>query len=373
MILFYVLYVCLIVKGQLDCGAAELGETDYLRLNKDKEGDLVESDIELSRPPPPVVKAEISDNDKITPSVDHLRPGAMNTSEWCAQSEAEIFSQKYWYDCLCRRRCQQQLISEEWWSLPWYHKFRVALESPFTIARDWSIPTCDKKLWSKKCAILQPIVASQVLLCAFGMTGEQHHSVSAPLVALLVALVPSALIYCLADAENPPQSPIFALSWGFSSFTMCVCWIYLLAGELVTVLTVVGISFNIPAGMLGLTILAWGNSVGDLVANTAVARDGLERMAMTGCYAGPAFNLLVGCGVSFTVSCASLYPKPFPIHFDDSAIISLSFLLCHLPITLAIVHFRGYLVDSFLALYLFAVYFIYSIVQIEVFMNKEVN
>ena len=45
--------------------------------------------------------------------------------------------------------------------------------------------------------------------------------------------------------------------------------------------------------VLGLTVLAWGNSIGDMSTNLAMARKGLANMAMTACYAGPVFNLLV--------------------------------------------------------------------------------
>ncbi len=47
--------------------------------------------------------------------------------------------------------------------------------------------------------------------------------------------------------------------------------------------------------VLGLTVLAWGNSIGDFSTNMAMARKGLANMALTACYAGPVFNLLVGC------------------------------------------------------------------------------
>ena len=47
------------------------------------------------------------------------------------------------------------------------------------------------------------------------------------------------------------------------------------------------------AQVLGLTVLAWGNSIGDMSTNLAMARKGLANMAMTACYAGPVFNLLV--------------------------------------------------------------------------------
>ena len=45
--------------------------------------------------------------------------------------------------------------------------------------------------------------------------------------------------------------------------------------------------------VLGLTVLAWGNSIGDFSTNMAMARKGLANMALTACYAGPVFNLLV--------------------------------------------------------------------------------
>ena len=53
--------------------------------------------------------------------------------------------------------------------------------------------------------------------------------------------------------------------------------------------------------MLGLTVLAWGNSVGDLSTNMAMARKGLSNMAMTACFAGPVFNMLVGLGLGFSL------------------------------------------------------------------------
>jgi sodium/potassium/calcium exchanger 6 len=46
-------------------------------------------------------------------------------------------------------------------------------------------------------------------------------------------------------------------------------------------------------------VLLWGNSMGDLSANLAMARKGMSDMATTGCFAGPTFNLSVGTGLGF--------------------------------------------------------------------------
>ena len=52
---------------------------------------------------------------------------------------------------------------------------------------------------------------------------------------------------------------------------------------------------------MGLTVLAWGNSMADLSANVTMARKGLANMAITACFAGPVFNILIGLGAGFGV------------------------------------------------------------------------
>jgi sodium/potassium/calcium exchanger 6 len=53
--------------------------------------------------------------------------------------------------------------------------------------------------------------------------------------------------------------------------------------------------------VLGVTVLAWGNSLMDYLNNTAMAgrSRGGNSMAMTACFAGPLFNMLVGLGLGF--------------------------------------------------------------------------
>lgn len=45
-----------------------------------------------------------------------------------------------------------------------------------------------------------------------------------------------------------------------------------------------------------MTVLAWGNSVGDYTTNGSLAQRGLSEMSMAACFAGPSFNLLIGLG-----------------------------------------------------------------------------
>lgn len=80
---------------------------------------------------------------------------------------------------------------------------------------------------------------------------------------------------------------------------MAASWIDYIADNLVALLDFIGIVLHIPGTIMGLTILAWGNSVADLSANVAMARKGFANMSMTACTAGPVFNILVGLGLGF--------------------------------------------------------------------------
>lgn len=54
-----------------------------------------------------------------------------------------------------------------------------------------------------------------------------------------------------------------------------------IADKLVELLELFGIVLRIPDTVMGLTVLAFGNSVQDLVANVSISKKGLNTMALT--------------------------------------------------------------------------------------------
>jgi sodium/potassium/calcium exchanger 6 len=52
----------------------------------------------------------------------------------------------------------------------------------------------------------------------------------------------------------------------------------------VNVLQSVGRMWHISDAILGVTVLAWGNSIGDLISDVTVARKGFPRMAVGACF-----------------------------------------------------------------------------------------
>uniref|UniRef100_A0A0K0CW98 Na_Ca_ex domain-containing protein n=1 Tax=Angiostrongylus cantonensis TaxID=6313 RepID=A0A0K0CW98_ANGCA len=71
---------------------------------------------------------------------------------------------------------------------------------------------------------------------------------------------------------------------------MSLSWIYFISSEVVNVVTMFGVVSQLSHEVLGLTILAWSNSIGDLVANISVVKQGYPRMAMVAAVGGPLFS-----------------------------------------------------------------------------------
>ncbi|CDU25156.1 uncharacterized protein SPSC_04990 [Sporisorium scitamineum] len=92
----------------------------------------------------------------------------------------------------------------------------------------------------------------------------------------------------------------FAMIRCSMGFIVSVMWIMTIVDEVVSILQTVGIIVGLSDAILGLTVFAVGNSLGDLVANITIARLEHPVMAISACFAGPMLNLLLGIGISGT-------------------------------------------------------------------------
>ena len=62
-----------------------------------------------------------------------------------------------------------------------------------------------------------------------------------------------------------------------------------------------GFVTHLPDSLLALTIVAWGNCLGDMTADVAMTKRGFGEMAVTATVAGPVFNILAGLGLGQTI------------------------------------------------------------------------
>lgn len=66
----------------------------------------------------------------------------------------------------------------------------------------------------------------------------------------------------------------------------------MLSQALVQTLDGLGSTFHIPPSVLGLSVLAWGNSFGELITNSYLAQEVSTTSAITACYGGPILSNL---------------------------------------------------------------------------------
>jgi len=115
------------------------------------------------------------------------------------------------------------------------------------------------------------------------------------LYSLLGSLVLFGILMLTTSHDRPPK---YRYLFCFLGFIVAISWISTIANEVVGVLKAFGVILGISDAILGLTIFAVGNSLGDLVADITCARLGYPVMALSACFGGPMLNILLGIGIS---------------------------------------------------------------------------
>jgi len=194
------------------------------------------------------------------------------------------------------------------WAQRWSPaKVLAIIEMPFLLARRASVPLTAEDSYARGPLVVSVCVAP-FWLCIYahrlGFAPFEAHK--APPVALIVTLFGlaggGAVAHCTKGERGKCSLPkAVNLGLALFGFVVAATWIDVFADELVSTLEFFGVLARIPEPVLGITVLAWGNSVGDFSTNVAMAKKGLGNMAITACFAGPVFNMLVGLGVGFSM------------------------------------------------------------------------
>jgi sodium/potassium/calcium exchanger 6 len=187
----------------------------------------------------------------------------------------------------------------------WFDKILMICEYPFLLARKLTVPIPCEGYYCRGLValslVLSPVWFGVYLLNEHEMNIFWKDGVSYVGILLALFLVIAALVIRFAPGgAEGVMSIVVSTPIALYGFFIAATWIDFIADKLVNLLDFLGIICRIPAPIMGLTILAWGNSMGDLSANLTMARKGLANMAMTACFAGPVFNILMGLGLGFS-------------------------------------------------------------------------
>jgi len=300
----YVVYIIVVVVGRI------INQKLRRNVETGDQNDLIDNNSVQTFEDP-------EENPDGPPYISWIRPESISGSGASDQIDANSVESrtvqpKVWNDFLDKMN-----PLKEWSQSSKFKKLWLVVKSPVVLVLTMTIPVVnleeENQGWSQYLHAFQ-IALSGLTVTFFGQFwGIQVLSFELWQFMLVLSLLSSLLFLIMSEPEKPPKwQPILA----FAGFVISVGWIYLIANEIVSLLKAVGIQFGISDAILGLTVLAWGNSIGDMVADIAIAKQGYPRMGFSACFGGPLFNLLLGIGIPFTIQLVKNGGNP--ITFDNS-------------------------------------------------------
>ena len=161
----------------------------------------------------------------------------------------------------------------------------------FAVLIAWTTLDDDLQLRNLVLPTLISLLFSSICLTVLIISTRRHRT-RRPTAGISLPLLPH---------ESQPHTPTLPPQWrpflALLGFLVAISWIATIATEVVSLLKTLGVILNISDSLLGLTVFAVGNSLGDLVADITVARLGYPVMALSACFGGPMLNILLGIGL----------------------------------------------------------------------------
>ncbi|KAF2405380.1 hypothetical protein EJ06DRAFT_458055, partial [Trichodelitschia bisporula] len=180
--------------------------------------------------------------------------------------------------------------------------------------------------WARWLVALQAFTAPLfVVLAAWAAMGADDNFTVPVLAAIGLSVLLVFLVFAFSARDRAPKWRVFL---SFVGFLVGIAWISSIANEVVGVLKAIGVVLGISDAILGLTIFAVGNSLGDLVADVTVAKLGYPVMALSACFGGP---------------------MPFEVEVERSLMVSGATLLVTLVGLLVVVPLRRWKMDRVVA------------------------
>uniref|UniRef100_A0A8C5UDI1 Sodium/potassium/calcium exchanger 1 n=1 Tax=Malurus cyaneus samueli TaxID=2593467 RepID=A0A8C5UDI1_9PASS len=162
----------------------------------------------------------------------------------------------------------------------------------------------------------------------------------------------------LPDVRNPDSKKFFVITF-FGSILWIAAFSYLMVWWAHQVGETVGISEEI----MGLTILAAGTSIPDLITSVIVARKGLGDMAVSSSVGSNIFDITVGLPVPWFLF--SIFNGLSPVAVSSNglfcAIVLLFLMLLFVIISIAVCKWK---MNKLLGLTMFALYFVFLIISV---------
>ena len=244
----------------------------------------------------------------------------------------------------------KQLSNFEWHSM--------ILEIPFVIVRKFVIPIPCEGEYNRSMVAFSLACSPLWLFYYHGTKLGDVIDMKLRVLTIIASFTVGAIIIRFCDKEK--GMPLkYGIAVAFYGFLIAATWIDVISEHLVNVLELIGVLLRIPSPVMGMTILAWGNSVGDWTTNGALAAKGLADMSMAACFAGPLFNLLAGLGFGFLTQKDNLLSEGLKVTLLPTVRIGFAFLVVNCITIIASSFYNGGRIPKMNGYVFFGIYFAY--------------
>jgi len=163
------------------------------------------------------------------------------------------------------------------------------------------------------------------------------------------------LVLTLADVRKPGK-----MKWVFFTFFGSIVWIGIYTCLMVDWCQMIGDTLGIPQVVMGLTFLAAGTSVPDMLSNVIVAKQGHGDMAISSSVGSNIFDILVGLPLPW-ITFGIFYQRPVKVYAVSLAV-SITILIAMLLILVVSIHISKWVMTKSLG---YAMFFFYVVFVVQ--------
>ena len=146
--------------------------------------------------------------------------------------------------------------------------------------------------------------------------------------------------------------------WFLVTFAMSVVWMGSLSYLLVWMVCIIGETFEIPDCIMGMTFLAAGSSIPDVMASIIVVRQGIADMAVSNAIGSNVFDMLC-LGIPWLLKTTLVEPGSFVQIESESIMVSSLLLIGSIVFTVIAMYLNNWRLDFKLGIIFLLVYVVF--------------
>eukprot|EP01084_Bolivina_argentea_P005171 9774_1 len=236
-----------------------------------------------------------------------------------------------------------------------------------------TIPSTSIKYWNDYIALLSCLSAPIWFMFGFGLMDVEIAIVDIPIFVFVIILAFITMIfvaykiYKIRKNNSERNVIVYKRYFLFLGFLSSFAWIGFIADQLVTILTTLGVISTIDLTILGITLLTWGNSIEDVIADSSVVKRGYIKMAIAASISAPTVNIAFSIGIGTLIKCVKNDNHMFYIPSDANLYLSSISAMVQILITVIIAVLCQWQLKKIFMVWSFGFYIVFIIATVVVY------